>query len=341
MGILPPFLPLPMESNWTVHVLSRALCLMLLWTAVLNLVAGTQDLPKSVVKLEPPWIQVLKEDLVTLTCEGTHNPGNSSTQWFHNGSLIWSQVQASYKFKATFNDSGEYRCQTEQTGLSDPVHLGVISDWLLLQTPQLVFLEGEPIMLRCHSWKNIQLNRILFFQNEKPVRFYHHGTNFSIPKANHSHTGDYYCQGSLGKVRHSSKPVTITVQDPKSSRPLPILTIVAAVTGIAVAAIVIILVSLIYLKKKQVPALPGNPDHREKGETFPEEPGEYTVPSGGSAPVSPGPPSGLEPTSSRSYNPSDLEEAAKTEVENTITYSLLKHPEAPDEEAEPDYQNHI
>ncbi|XP_028637649.1 low affinity immunoglobulin gamma Fc region receptor II-like isoform X4 [Grammomys surdaster] len=313
MGILPPFLPLPMESNWTVHVLSRALCLMLLWTAVLNLVAGTQDLPKSVVKLEPPWIQVLKEDLVTLTCEGTHNPGNSSTQWFHNGSLIWSQVQASYKFKATFNDSGEYRCQTEQTGLSDPVHLGVISDWLLLQTPQLVFLEGEPIMLRCHSWKNIQLNRILFFQNEKPVRFYHHGTNFSIPKANHSHTGDYYCQGSLGKVRHSSKPVTITVQDPKSSRPLPILTIVAAVTGIAVAAIVIILVSLIYLKKKQVPALPGNPDHREKGETFPEEPD----------------------------NPSDLEEAAKTEVENTITYSLLKHPEAPDEEAEPDYQNHI
>ncbi|XP_028637651.1 low affinity immunoglobulin gamma Fc region receptor II-like isoform X6 [Grammomys surdaster] len=294
MGILPPFLPLPMESNWTVHVLSRALCLMLLWTAVLNLVAGTQDLPKSVVKLEPPWIQVLKEDLVTLTCEGTHNPGNSSTQWFHNGSLIWSQVQASYKFKATFNDSGEYRCQTEQTGLSDPVHLGVISDWLLLQTPQLVFLEGEPIMLRCHSWKNIQLNRILFFQNEKPVRFYHHGTNFSIPKANHSHTGDYYCQGSLGKVRHSSKPVTITVQDPKSSRPLPILTIVAAVTGIAVAAIVIILVSLIYLKKKQVPD-----------------------------------------------NPSDLEEAAKTEVENTITYSLLKHPEAPDEEAEPDYQNHI
>lgn len=40
-------------------------------------------------------------------------------------------------------------------------------------------------------------------------------------------------------------------------------------------------------------------------------------------------------------NPPDLEEAAKTEAENTITYSLLKHPEALDEETEHDYQNHI
>nr|AAA37609.1 Fc-gamma-R-beta-2 precursor [Mus musculus] len=283
-----------MESNWTVHVFSRTLCHMLLWTAVLNLAAGTHDLPKAVVKLEPPWIQVLKEDTVTLTCEGTHNPGNSSTQWFHNGRSIRSQVQASYTFKATVNDSGEYRCQMEQTRLSDPVDLGVISDWLLLQTPQLVFLEGETITLRCHSWRNKLLNRISFFHNEKSVRYHHYSSNFSIPKANHSHSGDYYCKGSLGRTLHQSKPVTITVQGPKSSRSLPVLTIVAAVTGIAVAAIVIILVSLVYLKKKQVPD-----------------------------------------------NPPDLEEAAKTEAENTITYSLLKHPEALDEETEHDYQNHI
>ncbi|XP_052057077.1 low affinity immunoglobulin gamma Fc region receptor II-like isoform X5 [Apodemus sylvaticus] len=315
MGILPflPSLPLPMESNRTAHVLSRTLCHMLLWTAVLNLVTGTHDLQKAVVKLEPPWIQVLKEDIVTLTCEGAHNPGNSSTQWFHNGRSIWSQVQPSYTFKASENDSGEYRCRTEQTSLSDPVHLGVISDWLLLQTPRLVFLEGETITLRCHSWQSKHLNKISFFRNGKSVRFHNSYNNFSIPKANHNHSGDYYCIGRMGSAQRKSKPVTITVQEPKFSRPLPVLTIIAAVTGIAVAAIVIILVSLIYLKKKQVPALPGNPDHREMGETLPEE---------------------LD-------NPCDLEEAAKTEVENSITYSLLKHPETLDEETEPDYQNHI
>uniref|UniRef100_A0A8C6H554 Fc receptor, IgG, low affinity IIb n=1 Tax=Mus spicilegus TaxID=10103 RepID=A0A8C6H554_MUSSI len=174
-------------------------------------------LPKAVVKLDPPWIQVLKEDMVTLMCEGTHNPGNSSTQWFHNGRAIRSQVQSSYTFKATVNDSGEYRCQMEQTHLSDPVDLGVISDWLLLQTPQRVFLEGETITLRCHSWRNKPLNRISFFHNEKSVRYHHYSSNFSIPKANHSHSGDYYCKGSLGRTQHQSKPVTITVQDPATT----------------------------------------------------------------------------------------------------------------------------
>lgn len=174
-------------------------------------------LPKAVVKLDPPWIQVLKEDMVTLMCEGTHNPGNSSTQWFHNWSSIRSQVQSSYTFKATVNDSGEYRCQMEQTRLSDPVDLGVISDWLLLQTPQRVFLEGETITLRCHSWRNKLLNRISFFHNEKSVRYHHYKSNFSIPKANHSHSGDYYCKGSLGSTQHQSKPVTITVQDPATT----------------------------------------------------------------------------------------------------------------------------
>lgn len=172
----------------------------------------TANLPKAVVKRDPPWIQVLKEDTVTLTCEGTHNPGNSSTQWFHNQSSTWGQVQASYTFKATVNDSGEYRCRMEHTSLSDPVHLEVISDWLLLQTPQLVFEEGETITLRCHSWKNKQLTKVLLFQNGKPVRYYHQSSNFSIPKANQSHSGNYYCKANLGRTMHTSKPVTITVQ---------------------------------------------------------------------------------------------------------------------------------
>ncbi|XP_012969848.3 low affinity immunoglobulin gamma Fc region receptor II-b isoform X4 [Mesocricetus auratus] len=291
---IPPFLTLPMESNWAAYLLSQTLCQMLLWTAVLNLAAGTHDLPKAMVKLEPPWIQVLKEDRVTLKCEGTHSPGNDSTQWLHNGNSLWSQVQPSYTFKASDNDSGEYQCRMGQTSLSDPVQLGVISDWLLLQTPQLVFEEGETIVLRCHSWRNKFMSKVTFYHNGKSIRYNHFISNVSIAKANHSHSGDYHCTARLGQAQHSSRPVTITVQEPRSSGSLPILTIVAAVTGIAVAAIVIILVSLIYLKRKQAPD-----------------------------------------------NSPDLEEAAKTEVENTITYSLLKHPEAPDEDAEHDYQNHI
>uniref|UniRef100_A0A8C8ZVS4 Ig-like domain-containing protein n=1 Tax=Prolemur simus TaxID=1328070 RepID=A0A8C8ZVS4_PROSS len=175
-------------------------------------VCPSAALPKAVVRLEPPWINVLKEDDVTLTCWGAHTPGNYSTQWFHNGSSILTQIQPSYRFKAKTNDSGEYRCQTGQSSLSDPVHLNVFSEWLVLQTPHLEFQDGETIMLRCHSWKNRPLGKISFFQNGKSKKFSYSNANFSIPQANHSHSGDYHCTGIIGQTPHSSQSVTITVQ---------------------------------------------------------------------------------------------------------------------------------
>ncbi|XP_048666100.1 low affinity immunoglobulin gamma Fc region receptor II-b-like isoform X4 [Marmota marmota marmota] len=307
MGV-PLFLPLlATGSDWADSKPSQTLGPMLLWTAVLFL-----DLPKAVVKLEPPWIQVLQEDNVTLKCQGTRNPENHhSTQWFHNGSLIPGQTQPSYKFKAKNNNNGEYRCQMDKTSLSDPVHLDVFSDWLLLQTSQLVFQEGDTIVLRCHSWKNNPLNKITFYQNGNSKQFSHFNANFSILSANRSHSGDYSCRGSVGRTPYSSKSVTITVQRLKSTHPLLEMIIVPVVIGIVVVAIVAIVVVTIYLKRKRTSALSGNPEHREMGDTLPEELANVT----------------------------DSEDAAKTGAENTITYSLLMHPEAPEEE--PDYQNRI
>ena len=88
-----------------------------------------------------------------------------------------------------------------------------LSDWLLLQTPSLVFQEGEPIMLRCHSWRNQPLNKITFYQDGKSKTFSYLRSNFSIPRANLSHSGQYHCTAFLGKTGHSSQPVNITVQD--------------------------------------------------------------------------------------------------------------------------------
>ncbi|XP_046285071.1 low affinity immunoglobulin gamma Fc region receptor II-b isoform X4 [Marmota monax] len=307
MGV-PLFLPLlATGSDWADSKPSQTLGPMILWTAVLFL-----DLPKAVVKLEPPWIQVLQEDNVTLKCQGTRNPENHhSTQWFHNGSLIPGQTQPSYKFKAKNNNNGEYQCQMDKTSLSDPVHLDVFSDWLLLQTSQLVFQEGDTIVLRCHSWKNNPLNKITFYQNGNSKQFSHFNANFSIPSANRSHSGDYSCRGSVGRTPYSSKSVTITVQRLKSTHPLLEMIIVPVVIGIVVVTIVAIVVVTIYLKRKRTSALSGNPEHREMGDTLPEELANVT----------------------------DSEDAAKTGAENTITYSLLMHPEAPEEE--PDYQNRI
>ncbi|XP_037681423.1 low affinity immunoglobulin gamma Fc region receptor II-b isoform X2 [Choloepus didactylus] len=311
---LPSFLPFPAaESDLADYLPSHPLGHMLLWTALLFLapVSGTPDLPKAVLQLEPPWINVFQDEYVTLKCQGPSSPGEHTTQWFFNGSTIPTQVQPSYRFKARNNDSGEYKCRTGQTSLSDPVHLGVFSDWLLLQTSRQVFQEGEPIVLKCHSWRNMPLFKITYYQNEKSKKFFFKETNFSIPQANHSHSGDYHCTAVIGKRQVSSQPVTITVQGPT----LHISSLViSVVSGIVALATVIALVTLFYLRRKRTSALPGNPEHREMGETLPEEP-VYV---------------------------SDAEETAKVEAEKTITYSLLNHLETAEEETgSPNYEEDI
>ncbi|XP_046932448.1 low affinity immunoglobulin gamma Fc region receptor II-b isoform X2 [Lynx rufus] len=286
---------------------------MLLWTALLFLgpVIGTPGLPKAVVDLEPPWILVLREDNVTLKCQGAHTAGDHSIRWFHNGSSIPTQVRPNYSFKATEKDRGEYACQTDQTSLSDPVYLDVFSDWLVLQTPSLVFQKGDPIVLRCHSWRNKPLYKITFFQNGKSKQFSPMNSTFSIPRANLSHSGEYHCTGLIGKSLQASQPVAITVQGSSWSDSSVTVMIAVAVAGIAAVAILAAVVAWFRHRQKQTS---GYPEHREMGETLPEEPANLT----------------------------DAEDAAKVEAENAITYSLLLHPEAIEEEAEdPDYENRI
>ncbi|XP_025747883.1 low affinity immunoglobulin gamma Fc region receptor II-b [Callorhinus ursinus] len=312
---IPSFLPIPAaDSDWADCVPCHPLGDMLLWTALLFLapVAGTPaGLPKAVLDLEPPWVNVLQEDPVTLKCQGARTAVDHVTQWFHNGSSIPALVQAKYSFKARQQDSGEYRCQTDQTSLSDPVHLDVTSDWLLLQTPRLVFQKGEPMVLRCHSWKNRSLYKITFFQDGKSKQFSSLNSTFFIPEANLSHSGDYHCTGMIGQMLRLSQPVAITVRGSSWSDSSMVMTAGAVVAGTAAVAILAAAVAWFRLRQKQTSAPLGNPKHREMGETLPEEPAHVT----------------------------DTEEAAKIEDENTITYSLLLHPE---EEAETsDYQNHI
>ncbi|PNJ21599.1 FCGR2A isoform 11 [Pongo abelii] len=119
-----------METQMSQNVCPRNLWLLQSLTVLLLLASADSQAaapPKAVLKLEPPWINVLQDDSVTLTCRGAHSPESDSTQWFHNGNLILTHTQPSYRFKANNNDSGEYRCQTGQTSLSDPVHLTVLS----------------------------------------------------------------------------------------------------------------------------------------------------------------------------------------------------------------------
>ncbi|XP_057601673.1 high affinity immunoglobulin gamma Fc receptor I isoform X2 [Hippopotamus amphibius kiboko] len=181
---------------------------LLLWVPV----GGRVDPTKAVITLQPPWVSVFQEESVTLWCEGPHLPGDSSAQWFLNGTTIETLTPRYGIAAASINDSGEYKCQTGLSVPSDPVQLEIHRDWLLLQVSGRVFTEGEPLALRCHGWKNKLVYKVLFYQNGKTFKFSPWNSEFTILKTNLSHNGIYHCSG-MGRHRYTSAGVSITIKE--------------------------------------------------------------------------------------------------------------------------------
>jgi len=75
-----------------------------------------------------------------------------------------------------------------------------------------VFQEGEPIWLKCHSWKNNPVRKVQYFQNGKSKKFSYNNSDFHIPAATSKHSGSYFCRGLIGKKNESSEPVDIIIQ---------------------------------------------------------------------------------------------------------------------------------
>ncbi|XP_039102178.1 high affinity immunoglobulin gamma Fc receptor I [Hyaena hyaena] len=198
---------------------------LLLWVP-----AGAQvgDLTKAVITLQPPWVIVFQEEDVTLSCEGPHLPGHSSTQWYLNGTAFQTLTPTYRIVAASVNDSGEYRCQMGLSVLSDPVQLEIHVDWVLLQVQSRVVTEGEPLTMRCRGWKNKLVYNVVFYQNDKAFKFSPQNSEFTILKTNLSHSGVYHCS-VMGRQLYVSPGVPITVQELfpapvlKASLSLPIL----------------------------------------------------------------------------------------------------------------------
>ncbi|XP_044530184.1 low affinity immunoglobulin gamma Fc region receptor II-b-like [Gracilinanus agilis] len=250
----------------------------LLWAGLLCLASAVRSNgpPSALLTLEPPWINLLQGDNVTLKCEGLQTPGHESIEWFHNGSAM-SFHQDSYTIPAVnLKDSGEYQCRTEQTSLSNPVQVQVTSGWLLLQVASLEFMEGDSTILRCHSWKNKPIHKVTYYHNDKALKYSYECFDYIIPQMNYTHSGSYYCVGHIGNNIHTSKIVMITVQGGKWSIIRGFTIVLAQVVVIAVIAAA---AALYYYKR-----------HRKT----------VSIP----------------------------DEIKKKEVENPVSYSLLKHIDA-------------
>ncbi|NXQ91609.1 FCGR3 protein, partial [Nyctibius grandis] len=108
--------------------------------------AGAQP---SWVTLEPPWTPVFLHEKVTLTCRGPGTPG--PTEWYED-ERRWQQAGSDpVSVSKGRTGSSSYRCRSPGAKLSPPVTLTFSDDWVVLQVPARVLLEGDALPLRCRG----------------------------------------------------------------------------------------------------------------------------------------------------------------------------------------------
>nr|XP_054509134.1 Fc receptor-like protein 5 [Agelaius phoeniceus] len=173
---------------------------LLLWAQILGL-AGAQT---TQLLVEPPWRPAVLWDWVTLTCQGSGTAG--ATTWYKDGQH-WEQEGPEH---LTVTKSGTYTCDRPGTGLSPPVI--VSEDWLVLQVPARVLLEGDTVTLRCRGYWKSTVTSVSFYHEGKELGVFPDVTEMSLSPLQLSHSGHYSCRGKVGSSGwRESAPVTVTV----------------------------------------------------------------------------------------------------------------------------------
>ncbi|KAG3281137.1 Fc receptor like B, transcript variant X2 [Ictidomys tridecemlineatus] len=172
-------------------------------------------LEKPILSLHPPWTTIFKGERVTLRCDGYHpvllelRPIN--TLWYLGHLLL-----PSHKKSIEVQTPGIYRCQTRGAPVSDPIHLSVSNDWLILQVPYAAVFEGEPLVMRCRGWYDKVVYKLHYYHEDQAVRYFHSSTNYTVLQARVSDSGRYQCSGTM-RIPVESAPmfsskVAVTVQ---------------------------------------------------------------------------------------------------------------------------------
>ncbi|XP_051849698.1 Fc receptor-like protein 5 [Antechinus flavipes] len=188
---------------------------MLLWVLLLILGLLSRQAAiakKSVVEPRPSWTPLLEGELVTLTCHGVGPLKQEKAWWYKN-----QQLQEILSKNIQTNQPGEYRCQTQDSALSDPVNLVFSSETLILQTPYSVF-EGDTLVMRCWGKNTGTVNYIAYYKDERKLPDFLKKFNvfFSLSRVDLNDSSKYHCTRIVSQWStwtEISKPVTIQVQE--------------------------------------------------------------------------------------------------------------------------------
>ncbi|XP_053446509.1 high affinity immunoglobulin gamma Fc receptor I isoform X3 [Nycticebus coucang] len=185
---------------------------MLLWVPV----GGQVDPTQAMITLQPPWTSMFPEETITLSCEGPHLPGDSSTQWFLNGTAIQTLTPRYSISSASASNAGEYRCQTGLSEPSDPIQLEIHRELFTppVLTASLVspLLEGTLVNLSCETTLLPQRPALQlyfsFYLGNKTLRARNTSSEYQILAARREDSGSYWCEAATedGNIlKHSSE----------------------------------------------------------------------------------------------------------------------------------------
>ncbi|XP_024607384.1 Fc receptor-like A isoform X3 [Neophocaena asiaeorientalis asiaeorientalis] len=114
-------------------------------------------------------------------------------------------------------DPREVDFQAKGYTFSEPFHLIVSYDWLILQSPAWPIFEGDPLVLRCQAWQDWPLTQVTFYQDGSALGPPGPNKEFSIAVAQKADSGHYHCSAIFRSPGPGSpetaSPVAITVQE--------------------------------------------------------------------------------------------------------------------------------
>ncbi|XP_036890858.1 Fc receptor-like A isoform X2 [Sturnira hondurensis] len=113
--------------------------------------------------------------------------------------------------------SREVDFQAKSYVFSQPFHLIVSYDWLILQGPAIPLFEGDPLALRCQAWQDWPLTQVTFYRDGSALGPPGPRREFSIAAARKADSGHYHCSavfrspgpGRLG----TASSLVVTVQE--------------------------------------------------------------------------------------------------------------------------------
>ncbi|XP_070640188.1 Fc receptor-like protein 3 isoform X2 [Bos indicus] len=180
---------------------------MLLWLLLLLILPPGRDqsgvTPKAFLLLNPPWSTNFHKDEVTLTCRDSLSPAQGDIYWYYNENLLNKKSE-----EIQIHKTGYYKCKTQRSSLSDPVHVDFSFDKLILQAPHSVF-EGDEVVLRCQAREEAKEKR--FYRNEIQIQ-----SNFTLQSVS-MNNDKYHCtalvRGFWTWNKEISKHLMIQVQE--------------------------------------------------------------------------------------------------------------------------------